>query len=275
MSIARNYKEGIHPPCLDFAGSLAQGEITIFRAPDASGNPQVVAPSGSAPWLQAFYGVNQSAGFVGGSGTSAGEELEVVRQGLSRVLLENGQTTTRGCQLIASGNALGYVAPRTPCSFSALVVGQAEEAVTASGTDQQIEAYVQPYWVEIVRPVTGGCVGAIGQATKYLAAAGQAVAAAQVALYQARFSGEVVRNLSASLATAPGGTDTVAMTVQKSSDNGATWSDLAVTATITGTGKSATDLVHTATLAAGDLLAIKAVSSNVTAAGATVTFDVT
>jgi hypothetical protein len=275
MSIARNYKEGIHPPALDYAGSLAQGEITVFRAPDASGNPQVVAPSGGAPWLQAFYGVNQSAGFVGGSGTSAGEAVEMVRQGLSRVLLENGQTTTRGGQLIASANALGAVAPRSPYSFSALIVAQAEEAVTASGTDQQIEAYVQPYWVELVRPVTCGCTGAIGAATKYLAAPGQAVAAAQVALYQARFSGEVVRNLSANLATAPGGSDTVAITVQKSSDNGATWSDLAVTATITGAAKSATDLVHSATLAAGDLLAIKAVSSAGTAASATVTFDVT
>jgi hypothetical protein len=275
MSISRNYKEGVHPPALDYAGSLAQGEITIFRAPDASGNPQVVAPSGSAPWLQAFYGVNQSAGFVGGSGTSAGEAIEMVRQGLSRVLLENGQTSSRGGQLVASANQLGAVTPRSPYSFSALVIAQAEEAASAAGTDQQIEAYVQPYWVELVRPVTGGCTGAVGAATKYLAAPGQAPAASPVALYQARFTGEVVRSLSANLATAPGGADTVAFTVQKSSDNGTTWSDLAVTATITGAAKGASDLVHSATLAAGDLVAIKAVSSAGTAASATVTFDVT
>lgn len=265
MSIARNYKEGIHPPALDYAGSLAQGEITVFTAPDASGNPQVIAPSGSAPWLQAFYGVNQSAGFVGGSGTIAGEAVEMVRQGLSLVLLANGQTTTRGCQLIASAAALGYVAPRAPYSFSALVLGQAEEAVTASGTDQEIEAYVQPYWLEIVRPVFAVATDAtVGAATKYMAGVGVALGAGAVPIAIAQYA-ETIRNLWVDTGTAAGNTETLAATVIKSSDHGTTWSDTAVTCTITGnaggTAKSASDLVHTATLAAGDLVGIKLVSS--------------
>lgn len=273
---ARSYSKGIFPPAYDSAGGLDEGDITQFTTPNADGTPQVIKPSGTAPWLQTFYGVVIPRGTVGGSGSAAGEAIALTRQGLVRIKQAFSTVITRGAQLVANATNLGTVSARTAYSFSAKVIGFAEEAqTTGSSGNNMLEAYVQPQVVEIVRPVTGGCAGAITAATKYLATPGQTKAAAQVALYRARFTGEVIRNLSCNLVTAPGGADTVAFTVQKSSDNGGTWADTALTATISTTGKSATDLTNSAVLTAGDLLAIKADSSAGTAADATVTFDVT
>lgn len=274
MTMARNYKEGVHPPFIDSTGGAQAGSPMVWDSPATSGDPQAKLPTGTAPWLSVPAGINETAGAVGGSGTTAGEPISVTRQGLTRVLLKNGTSSTRGGKLIASAT-LGYVQPYTDFSFSAWILGTAEEAATADSTSYHVEAYIQPFLQAVVRPVNAGCAGTITAATKYLGDVSQAKASAQVVRYMARFTGEVIRNLSCNLVTAPGGTDTVAFTVQKSSDNGATWSDTALTATITGTAKSATDLTHTETLTAGDLLAVKAVSSAGTAADAFVVFDVT
>lgn len=274
--LARNYKEGVHPPALDNIGGFQLGQVAIYDAATSAGESQVKLPTGTAPWLQIPYGINDSAGFVGGSGTPIGEALALTRQGLCRMRLTNGITTTRGAELMADAGVLGNVKLRTPYSFSAYVLGTAEEAYASSSTDDPIEAYMQPALKEVVRQVTCGVLAAPGAATKHGTAPGVATgAAAEIPLYVARFTGEVVRNLRVNAVTAPGGSDTVAVTINKSSDNGATWATTTVTCTLTGAAKTASDLTHSLSLAAGDLLEVAFVSSAGTAAGLTATFDVT
>lgn len=279
MSIARNYKEGVHPPFIDSVGGAQAGQVLVWDAPSTSlgdpGDPQAKLPTGTAPQLLSPAGINESAGFVGGAGTVAGDPVATTRQGLTKAKLTTLLAVTRGQPIEADPGTLGNVRGRTPYSRSGWVLGTAEEARTAGSTDEDLEIYAQPYFVECVRQVTGQCTGTVTAATKYLTAPGSTVAAAQIPLYCARFAGETIRNLNAWATTAPGGADTGIYTVQKSSDNGATWTDTTLTATISAAGKAASDLTHAVVLAAGDLLAIKVVSSNTTLAGCGATFDVT
>lgn len=273
---ARDYWKGIFPPAYDSAGGLDEGDITQFTTPNADGTPQAIKPSGAAPWLQLFYGLVKARGLIGGSGAAAGEAIAAQRHGLGRVKLALSTVMTRGAQLIADATTLGTVKPRTPYSFSAKVIGWAEEALSSVAAVQMLEAYIQPIDVEIVRQVTCGVLAAPGAATKHGTAPGVATgAAAEIPVYIARFTGEVVRNLRVNAVTAPGGSDTVAVTINKSSDNGGTWATTTVTCTITGTAKFAADLTHSLALTAGDLLEVAFVSSAGTAAGLTATFDVT
>jgi len=115
--------------------------------------------------------------------------------------------------------------------------------------------------------------GTIGAATKYMIRGSAAVAASAACIATVTRTG-VLRRLYANLLTAPGGTDTVAFTIQKSSDNGATWSDTTLTCTITGTAKGNSDTTHTPAVTAGDLLAVKMVSSAGTAADPSVGFEI-
>lgn len=95
-------------------------------------------------------------------------------------------------------------------------------------------------------------------ATKYLGGpAYGAASATQIALFVAH-SVQSVRKLQCSAGTAPGGAVSDVFTVQSSSDHGATWGDVATTCTMTGTDQSCSSVV-TATLAVGDLLAVKIV----------------
>ena len=115
--------------------------------------------------------------------------------------------------------------------------------------------------------------GTIGAATKYMNRGAATVAASAVCVATVTRAG-VLRRLYANLLTAPGGTDTVAFTIQKSSDNGATWSDTTLTCTVTGTAKGNSDTTHAPSVAAGDLLAVKMVSSAATAADPSVGFEI-
>jgi hypothetical protein len=277
MSLARNYKEGVHPTALDNVGGFLQGQVAIYDAPSSvSGDYQVKLPTGTQPWLQPPFGIADSAGFVGGAGSVSGEALSLARQGLWRALLSANQTVTRGGEAMADAGTLGNVIQRTAFSFSAWVLGTFEEGYGPSTTADLVEMYAQPYLKEVVRQVTAGATTALGAATKFATAPGQAGAAAQIPLYVARFTGETVRNLQVCIATAPGGTDTVIFTIQKSSDNGATWTDTTITCTpVAGTGKTGSDLTHSVMLTAGDMLALKMVSSGATAAAISATFDVT
>lgn len=118
---------------------------------------------------------------------------------------------------------------------------------------------------------SGASGDTVGAATKYLPRAGN-VASAQAPLAIVTRAG-VLRSLRVSLNVAPGGSDTAIFTVQKSSDNGATWTDTTLTCTVTGSAKSASDTTHFPAVAAGDLLAVKAVSSAGTAAGPVASFE--
>lgn len=211
----------------------------------------------------------------GQDSTRPAEQILVAKKGIVRALVPTAQTITKGMQAIA--NASGRMIARTAYSFSAFVHGIFDETITTT-TAQYVSLELRQQLVELVRPVSVSQplkTTVLGAATVYGSGIGLAFSAAPVMLYRARFTGEKVRNLSVSLVTAPGGADTVAATVMKSADNGDTWSALAVTCTISAAAKTATDLVNTATLDAGDIIGIRFVSSAGTAAGAVATTDVT
>jgi hypothetical protein len=121
--------------------------------------------------------------------------------------------------------------------------------------------------------VTGHGNDATGAATKYLAAPGaNHVATAAIGkLFVAPRAG-TIKKLYVSATTAAGGSDTGVVTVVKSSDNAANFSDTALTATLSATGKSASDTANEVAVAAGDVLSVKVVSSAGTLAGVTASF---
>jgi hypothetical protein len=222
---------------------------------------------GQLPDGAANYGVDAS---------HPAEMVSAAKKGLIRGLAAGSTTVTAGDQLWS--NASGLLITRVPYSFSGFILGQADETATVGTAPQFVDIEMLPQYQEIVRQVTVSQplkTTTIGAATVYGATTGTAFGTAAIQLYRARFAGETIRNLSASLGIAPGGSDTVAVTVQKSSDNGNTWADTALTCTVSAALFSATDLTHSAVLAAGDILAIKLVSSAGTAAGACVSFDIT
>jgi hypothetical protein len=121
--------------------------------------------------------------------------------------------------------------------------------------------------------VNCGSVAALGAATVFLVANGQNKASSAVAVHLASRAC-TIKNLAVVASTAPGGSDTVVITVQKSSDKGATWTDTALAATIPAAGTATYDLTNEVAIAKGDLLAVEAVSSGATAAAVYASFDV-
>lgn len=114
--------------------------------------------------------------------------------------------------------------------------------------------------------VTGGGTGAIGAATKYLTAPGQAPSATEYPLAVVTRA-TTSANLYCYIGTAPGGSDTVAVTVRENA------SDQALTCTITGAGTTCSDASNSFTSVAGDRLSIKAVSSAGSAANVSCSFE--
>ena len=116
--------------------------------------------------------------------------------------------------------------------------------------------------------ITGGAKGALGAATGYLVGPGVAwTTSTEHALYVATRAA-TVRSLYCNLGTAPGGTDTVGVTVRK---NG---SDQTTTVNYTGTDSGDKhDTVHTFSVAAGDRVTIKGVSTAGTAADLTCSLE--
>lgn len=107
---------------------------------------------------------------------------------------------------------------------------------------------------------------AFGASTIYLGAIGTAsFLGTQIALGIASKTGTATY-LTVSIRTAPGGSDTVIWTVQKSSDMGATWSDTTLTCTMTGAVNTCQG-VQTPAITLYDWLALKGVSSAGVAAG--------
>lgn len=94
--------------------------------------------------------------------------------------------------------------------------------------------------------------------TKYLGGADRAAAAsAQVVLFTAH-SAQSLRYLVCTAGTAPGGMAFDVLTVQRSTDQGATWTDTSSTCTFTGSGKTCSSAAVTA-LNQFDELAVKIV----------------
>lgn len=113
---------------------------------------------------------------------------------------------------------------------------------------------------------TSGALAALGIATVYLTSPGLNGSATEIFLGIATRA-TTVKNLYGFLGTAPGGADTVVVTVRK---NGI---DQTLTLTMTGAGVTGNDTVNSFTMVAGDRLSVKAVSSGVLAAGLTVSFE--
>lgn len=84
-----------------------------------------------------------------------------------------------------------------------------------------------------------------------------AASATQITMFVAH-SAQSVRKLQCSLGTAPGGVVSDVFTVQKSSDNGATYSDVATTCTVTGAAQTCSSVV-TSAVSVGDRVAVKLV----------------
>lgn len=245
-------------------------EFTVVLPSAANGGGQgICASSGSLPNGTALDSTTNPSGPF--------DKVTAQKVGLAAALVPAATTVALGQQAV--NNANGLFIGRTQWSSSAFVWGEFAQGRTTGGTNPElVELDIKPYWVELVRPITGGCTGTIGAATKYLTAPGQAVAAAQIPLYVARFNGEVLRNLQASLGTAPGGADTVVFTVYRNplvAGAYTGWAATTITCTISAAGVSASDLTHAVTLNQGDLVAIQVVSSNVTAALPTATVDAT
>lgn len=118
-----------------------------------------------------------------------------------------------------------------------------------------------------------GSVAALGAATVYLVALGQNKSASATPIYLAGRAC-TIQNLAVGCGTAPGGADTVIVTIQTSTDKGATWTDSALTATVPAAGTTTYDTTHFVAIAKGTLLNCKAVSSGGTAAIAYASFEV-
>lgn len=271
LSAAR--KAGILDNVYLAQSAIAEGQVVVHKA--AGADQDVILPAAAS--AMGIAGVSMAGGQSGATTTAGTDMIAVQWHGRAKCKLAAGLTATRG-QYAQVNDTSGNVLARTQWSFSAQSLGTFAQTKTAGSNADFIEVDLCPTPIELVRPVTGGCTGTIGAATKYLTAPGQGVAAAAIALYVARFSGEVARNLQASLGTAPGGADTVIYTVYKNplvSGSYTGWAATTITCTISAAGVSASDLTHTVSLNQGDMLAVQVVSSNVTAAAPTCTFDVT
>lgn len=223
----------------------------------------VVSPD--AANASAVVGLVMSSGTLTSGVYSApalGDPLTIQRFGQGIGLLAPNQTITRGQKLgvvAGTGGQLGAFIPGQGMRF----IGYAAQSKTTGATALYLEVDLGANPRDShAMAVSGFAATTFQNATKFLSAPGTgAAAAAQVELMVVPQGGGVIANLQASDGTAPGGTDSDIYTVQKSSDNGGTWADTTLTATITGAAKSAQDIAHTPAVAAGDILAIKVVAS--------------
>lgn len=270
-AIARLFNLGYY----DASGGFQEGQVAVF----GSAAFQVALPSWQAAQLQPAAGINRTAGVMGGGGTTQGEEISIQKLGYAKLLVSPHVATQLGGQVIADGAPnLGNVRQRVPFSSSAMVLGHFEEARQVGNAPELVEGEVRPSWLELVRAVTGGEPGSTplgNNVTRYLGPPGSALSQSPVPLYRARFDGEVVRSLGATLQALPSQNETVTVTVVKSSDGGTTWTDLAVSCQFAGPQAAVDDLIRWVVLARGDLLALKVVSYSATAAGLIASFDVT
>lgn len=101
-------------------------------------------------------------------------------------------------------------------------------------------------------------------ATQYLGGVAYGAASATQLTMFVVHTAQSVRKLACSFGTAPGGVVSDVITVQKSSDHGATWADLATTCTVTGAGQTCNSVVVSA-LAQYDRLAVKIVRNALSA----------
>jgi hypothetical protein len=271
-AIARLFNLGFY----DASGGFQEGQVAVFGAQPF----QVQLPSGATPHLQPVAGINRTAGFMGGSGTTLGEEISIQKLGYGKFLVSPQASTELGGNVIADSSAgnLGNAIQRVPYSHSAWLLGHFEEARQVGAGPELVEGEVLTTMLEVIRSITAASPAAtpIGNnVTRYLGAPGTAVSQTPVPLYRARFSGEVVRNLGVTLAVAPATNETMSVNVVHSSDGGKTWQDLPLACPLTPQQATDANLTDSAVLAAGDVVGVKVVSYSAAAAGLVVSLDIT
>ena len=181
-------------------------------------------------------------GFKGtgfGQGTSSGELLHAGRQVLTSAPITGGGALTGDLTLgLSVSSPLAVAGGSLVLNTGGLVYGN----------------------------YSGGGGGALGAATKYLTAPGQAPSATEIPLALATRAG-TLRTLRCALDTAPGGADTVVATVRTAA------LDTTLSCTITGAATSCSDTLNLPSASAGQALSIKAVSSAGVAADLTCSFE--
>lgn len=197
-----------------------------------------VALTGGATLGAAIAGGGfKGTGFA--QGTSSGELLTAGRQVLVSAPLTGGGALTADLTLgLAVSSPLAVAGGSLVISAGGLVYGN----------------------------YTGGGTGALGAATVYLTAPGQAASMTEYPLAVATRNG-TLRNLRCALGTAPGGADTVVVTIRKAG------ADTSLTCTISAAATTCNDTSNTSAATAGQALSIKAVSSAGTAADLTCSFE--
>jgi hypothetical protein len=116
--------------------------------------------------------------------------------------------------------------------------------------------------------VTGGGKSTLGAATGYLVAPGVAWSTTTEPILYVATRAATVRKLYCNLATAPGGGDSVTITVRKGGV------DQTLTCPITGAATTCNDTSHSFSTTAGNIVSVKGVSTAGTAADLTCSFEV-
>lgn len=261
-------------------GYKAQGTGLRMGVMLIIGASNIFAKIGNAIGVGKWRGISLSEGQLpdGAADASIPDSVTAQKTGIARALVPASSSASEGDQAWSDAN--GKIVKRTPFSFSGFVIGQFDESFTAGSNAEYRGVELIPHYIEVVRSFffANPVASAIGAATKYLAGyAGAALLNAPIGLCQVAFTGQKLRNLKAQVATAPGGSDTVIVTFVVSTDGGTTWGALASapTCTITGSATEAHDLTTELSLTAGQLIAPKIVSSAGTAAGLSLSFDLT
>ncbi len=120
----------------------------------------------------------------------------------------------------------------------------------------------------VYQRISAGAWGALGAATNYATHPGNAISAGEVVLSVVPRAG-TAKKLYCYVATAPGGADTVLITVRKNA------ADQALTCTITGAATTCNDTSNTFAVAVADRLSMSIASSAGTAASLSCAFEVT
>lgn len=239
----------------------AAGAVCIDSATQTLSNKTLTAP--------VINGVTSSSGNfdLSGSGGTTKTTTGAVTIGPGAVgvsgdvTLTTTKTLTAGANTLISGDklqasmlAIGSQATgdllyaSSGTAWARLAVGSTGQVPTVSGG--------VPAWANPVHSViTGGARGTLGATTGYLSAPGVAWSTTTEPVLMVATRTATVRNLYCDLGTAPGGADTVVVTVRKNA------ADQTTTCTITGAGTTCNDTSNTFAVAAGNRLTIKGVSS--------------
>jgi hypothetical protein len=257
-------------------GPGLQRGVLLVVVPGATDNTK--AQIASAVGQGRYRGIQIDEGYLPGgvADPTIPDLITAQKQGIAMALVPAGSSGNEGDQ--AWCNAQGQFISRVPSSFSGFILGQFDQTFQAGANPQYEGIEMFPQHIETVRSVTQCNSGAIGQGTKFVQPGFVAPGAAQVPLYRARYTGETLRNLALTLKVAPAGADSVTAFFVRSQDGGNTWTALNAAGNpqvvVTGTAIAGANLTDTFVLTAGDLVGVALVSTNVTAAQPTVTFDV-